>query len=83
MGIRCNQIQGAYGTGKTGNLALTFSTQWKHRKCSHPEISDTTVNVFDAKKFARRKRMPLPRRTLYKWDPVYLSIQMNGLPADA
>ena len=55
MGVSCNQIQGGYGTGKTMNLALTFSNQEKHRefllswKCSHPAIAIATLNVFDAK----------------------------------
>ena len=73
---------------ETGNLALTFPVREtrgisSQLECSNSEIADTTVIVFDAKKFARRKRMPLPRRTVYKWDPVYLSSQMNGLPAGA
>ena len=27
-----NQLQGGHGTGKTGNLVLTFSRQGKHRE---------------------------------------------------
>ena len=29
-----NQIQGGHGTGKTGNLAVNFSRQGKHREFS-------------------------------------------------
>ena len=36
-------IQGGHGTGKTGNLVLTFSRQGKHREfcCSTGKIFDT------------------------------------------
>ena len=30
--VKLNQLQGGHGTGKTGNLAVNFSRQGKHRE---------------------------------------------------
>ena len=39
--------QGGHGTGKTGNLVLTFSRQGKHREfCSDKEKFANTGKIF-------------------------------------
>ena len=41
--------QGGHGTGKTGNLTLTFSRQGKHREfcCDTGKIFETQGKYFD------------------------------------
>ena len=40
-------VQGGHGTGKTGNLVLTFSRQGKHREfCSDTEKFANTGKIF-------------------------------------
>ena len=41
-------IQGGHGTGKTGNLVLTFSRQGKHREfcCNTGKILETQGKYF-------------------------------------
>ena len=41
------QLQGGHGTGKTGNLVLTFSRQGKHREFG----SDTGKNLLTQGKY--------------------------------
>ena len=42
------QFQGGHGTGKTGNLVLTFSRQGKHREfcCNTGKIFETQGKYF-------------------------------------
>ena len=42
-------LQGGHGTGKTGNLTLTFSRQGKHREfcCDTGKIVETQGKYFD------------------------------------
>ena len=44
---RCFLEQGGHGTGKTGNLVLTFSRQGKHREF----CSDTGKNLLTQGKY--------------------------------
>ena len=45
--VRTKQMQGGHGTGKTGNLVLTFSRQGKHREF----CSDTGKNLLTQGKY--------------------------------
>ena len=43
-----DQFQGGHGTGKTGNLVLTFSRQGNHREfCSNREKFANTGKIFE------------------------------------
>ena len=45
--LRVHSVQGGHGTGKTGNLVLTFSRQGKHREFG----SDTGKNLLTQGKY--------------------------------